>query len=255
MKRNANFLAAGLTVAVAVATVSGCAGTGTARMSEPARPAVQPKAPASASQTKIEPPILAGKVVETMNAGSYTYISLEKDGRRAWSAVPNTEVTVGEDIILIPGIDMVDFKSTILKRTFDNIHFSAGVQGAAAKAAEKAAAAKAAAPAVQPSAPALAADAKLPPNHPALPKQDAAPATQGAQPVLSGKVVEAMDAGGYTYICLEKDGQKTWAAIPEAEVKVGSDLTIQAGNIMPFFASKSLKRSFENIIFSPGIAK
>ena len=238
MKKDAGLLAAGLTLALAVASLSGCAGT--SKATKPAPPAAQPKAAAVQSKTKFEPPIMAGKVMETMDAGGYTYILLEKDGRKAWSAVPSTEVKVGEEIILIPGIDMVDFKSSMLKRTFDNIHFSAGVQGAAAKAAAK------------PEPPPAAAVPQLPPNHPALPKEDVATAKQAAQPVLAGKVVEAMDAGGYTYLCLEKDGKKTWAAIPEAEVKVGSEIAIRPGNVMPFFTSKSLNRSFENIIFSPG---
>ncbi len=32
---------------------------------------------------------------------------------------------------------------------------------------------------------------------------------------LSGKVVETMNSGGYTYVCLEKAGKKTWVAVPE----------------------------------------
>ena len=38
---------------------------------------------------------------------------------------------------------------------------------------------------------------------------------------LSGKVVETMDSGGYTYVCLEKKGKKTWVAVPQMKVKRG----------------------------------
>ena len=38
--------------------------------------------------------------------------------------------------------------------------------------------------------------------------------------VLSGKVVETMNAGGYTYVCLEKGGKKSWVAVPEMKVVV-----------------------------------
>ncbi len=31
---------------------------------------------------------------------------------------------------------------------------------------------------------------------------------------LSGKVVETLNSGGYTYVNIEKDGNKTWVAIP-----------------------------------------
>ena len=69
-----------------------------------------------------------------------------------------------------------------------------------------------------------------------------------------GKVVETMNAGGYTYVSLEKDGKKTWIAIPVTEVKVGQEVTYQPGAEMRNFTSKTLNRTFESIIFSPGLA-
>jgi hypothetical protein len=71
---------------------------------------------------------------------------------------------------------------------------------------------------------------------------------------LSGKVVETMNSGGYTYVCLEKAGRKTWVAVPEMKVAVGSTLSFQPGAVMPTFTSKTLNRTFENIVFSPGPA-
>lgn len=88
-----------------------------------------------------------------------------------------------------------------------------------------------------------------------------APASQ-AQPAgamnqagntLSGKVVETMNAAGYTYVCLENGGTKTWVAVPESKVKVGQQLACQPGSVMQNFKSKTLNRTFESIIFSPGI--
>ena len=72
--------------------------------------------------------------------------------------------------------------------------------------------------------------------------------------LLSGKVVETMSAGGYTYVSLEKNGKKTWVAVPMTEVKVGQEVTFQPGTEMGNFTSKTLNRTFENIIFSVGIA-
>ena len=89
-----------------------------------------------------------------------------------------------------------------------------------------------------------------------------APAPQAAQPgapvamagdALSGKVVETMNSGGYTYVCLENSGKKTWVAVPETKVKVGQMVTCQPGGEMKNFTSKTLKRTFESIIFSGGI--
>ena len=70
--------------------------------------------------------------------------------------------------------------------------------------------------------------------------------------VLSGKVVETMNAGGYTYVCLGKKGKKTWVAVPEMKVTVGQKIGFQPGMEMINFTSKSLNRTFERIIFSGG---
>jgi hypothetical protein len=70
---------------------------------------------------------------------------------------------------------------------------------------------------------------------------------------LSGKVVETMNAGGYTYISVEKDGKRTWVAIPVTEVKVGQEVTYQPGAEMRNFTSKTLNKTFESIIFSGGL--
>ena len=74
-----------------------------------------------------------------------------------------------------------------------------------------------------------------------------------AEPSLSGKVVETMNSGGYTYVLLENNGKKTWVAIPATAVKVGQDVTCQPGMEMKNFTSKTLNRTFASIIFSGGI--
>ena len=90
-------------------------------------------------------------------------------------------------------------------------------------------------------------------------KQEApAPAPQSqAQPqvanALSGKVVETMNSGGYTYVCLEKGGQKTWIAMPQTKVTVGQEVACKPGMVMPNFTSKTLNRTFDSIVFSEGL--
>jgi hypothetical protein len=88
-----------------------------------------------------------------------------------------------------------------------------------------------------------------------VPSSQAQPAATMAQDdgSLSGKVVETMNSGGYTYVSLEKNGQKSWVAIPAAAVKIGQELTCLPGMEMKNFKSKTLNRSFESIIFSGGI--
>ncbi len=79
---------------------------------------------------------------------------------------------------------------------------------------------------------------------------------EAAKPLssLSGKVVETMNSGGYTYVLLEKHGKKTWVAVPEIKVSVGQEMAFQPGPEMTNFPSKTLNRTFDRIIFSAGPA-
>ncbi len=73
-------------------------------------------------------------------------------------------------------------------------------------------------------------------------------------PQLSGKVVETMNSGGYTYVLLEKNGKKTWVAVPKIKVEKGQNMSFLPGAEMHDFESKTLNRKFDRIIFSPGPA-
>lgn len=81
-------------------------------------------------------------------------------------------------------------------------------------------------------------------------KQPPAPAA------VSGKVVETMSAGGYTYVQLEQvGGKKVWVAAPEMKgVQKGQVLLFRPGYAMPNFKSNTLKKTFDSIVFSPGLA-
>ena len=70
-----------------------------------------------------------------------------------------------------------------------------------------------------------------------------------ADPNPSGKVLETMDSGGYTYANLEKDGKKTWVAFSTLETRVGDTLSFSGCTEMPDFQSKTLNRKFDSILF------
>lgn len=72
---------------------------------------------------------LRGVVVETMNSGGYTYLLLDRQGKREWFAVPESLVGVGDEIQVQPGVQMGSYTSKTLGRTFDKIVFSAGISG------------------------------------------------------------------------------------------------------------------------------
>ena len=101
-----------------------------------------------------------------------------------------------------------------------------------------------AAPGADKAAPAPA--APLPPGHPAISAPQETPA-------ITGKVLQTMDSGGYTYVYLqEKNGKKTWVTFPKAKVRVGKQVSLVAGGEFKNFKSKTLHRTFDRIIFSLG---
>jgi|GEM_PF-2991488 len=70
---------------------------------------------------------------------------------------------------------------------------------------------------------------------------------------VSGKVIETMTSGGYTYALVKKDGVKTWVALPKSNITLGDEITCKEGMVMNNFPSSSLGRTFDHIVFSGGI--
>jgi hypothetical protein len=70
-----------------------------------------------------------GTVAESMNSGGYVYIRLEEQGK--WLAANAFEVSVGDKIQYSGGMEMNQFHSKSLDRTFESIYFvsSAGLAG------------------------------------------------------------------------------------------------------------------------------
>jgi len=62
-----------------------------------------------------------------------------------------------------------------------------------------------------------------------------------------------MDSGGYTYVEVEENGQKLWVAVMQTKVKVGETVEFPDSPPMVNFQSKTLKRTFDKIIFAPGL--
>src|SRR6185369_6328365 len=88
-----------------------------------AMPEMKPQAGTTAPKAA---PIV-GKIVELINRSGYTYLLLQDaDGFKDWVAIPELYVTVGDEVELEPGVQMGEFKSKPLNRTFDKIIFSSG---------------------------------------------------------------------------------------------------------------------------------
>ncbi len=85
--------------------------------------------------------------------------------------------------------------------------------------------------------------------------EPAGAAEQAAQNQVSlqGKVLKTMNANGYTYLQIDSPQGPAWVAIPETKVSVGEEVSSAPGMVMHNFTSKTLNRTFESIVFSPGL--
>ena len=167
---------AGLTAALLLAQI-GCAESG----QEPAtdNPALAAPVPAGA---------VRGVVLETMNAGAYTYVLLKTDQDERWVAVPKTPVLVDDVVQTEQGMPMSDFESKTLNRTFDVVYFAGVLQNLTTPAA--------AAPAPAPAP--VDSGAALPPGHPST---DIAVET----PTADIKVAELTPGQDIAYVYANKD--------------------------------------------------
>jgi ribosomal protein S17 len=117
----------------------------------------------TASAAPAQTNAITGKVVETMNAASYTYVQLDRGKNKVWAAAPQFAVKVGDSVVVADAMPMEKYHSKTLNRTFDVVYFSGHVtvNGAAPMSAV-------------PTAPAMSAgggtmSGELPKGHPAIP--------------------------------------------------------------------------------------
>ena len=69
-----------------------------------------------------------------------------------------------------------------------------------------------------------------------------------------GTVTQTMNSGGYTYVeAADEKGEKVWMALPETKVTKGDKIEYPEMPPMVNFQSKTLNRTFEKILFVPGI--
>ena len=88
----------------------------------------QPPAPAPAGT-------LTGKVVENMNAASYTYVLIDTGAKKSWAAAPQFAVKVGDTVAIADAMPMQNYQSKTLNRTFDVVYFTGNISVNGAPAA------------------------------------------------------------------------------------------------------------------------
>ena len=77
---------------------------------------------------------LKGTVLETIDAGTYTYLRLKTASGEKWAAVPQTKLKKGAKTSVVGSMNMVDFESPTLKRKFPRIAFGTLEDSGAPKA-------------------------------------------------------------------------------------------------------------------------
>jgi starvation-inducible outer membrane lipoprotein len=61
-------------------------------------------------------------VEEVMQTSVYTYLLMNENGNKTWIAIPKRDVNTGETYYYKEGMEMPDFKSKELDRTFDKVY-------------------------------------------------------------------------------------------------------------------------------------
>ncbi len=71
--------------------------------------------------------------------------------------------------------------------------------------------------------------------------------------IFYGKILSIESAMGYKYLKVDENGTERWVAIANAPVKVGEKIGYDKRTIMKDFKSKSLGKSFKEIIFASDV--
>jgi hypothetical protein len=132
---------------------------------------------------------LTGKVIETMDASSYTYVLADTGSNKVWAASTKFDVKVGDTVTFAAGDPMQNYHSKTLNRDFDLVYFAGSVSVNGSAGAE---------PALPPGHPPVAGTPApvLPLGHPSLAGQTASPdlSLTGIKPADGGKTIQQIFA-------------------------------------------------------------
>ena len=85
--------------------------------------------PAPAPQPKADTGVVSGKVLETMNAGGYTYMKVATASGNVWAAVRETKIQKGANVTIAPQMVAQNFESKTLNKKFDQLVMGSLVGG------------------------------------------------------------------------------------------------------------------------------
>ncbi|MEA3224968.1 MAG: hypothetical protein U9Q07_03395 [Planctomycetota bacterium] len=103
------------------------------RQEEEEEPQEQPVQQSQHVQSQTQAPAGANMhtavVQEVLQATSYTYLNLKENDRDFWIAISKREIKAGETVSFAGGLEMKNFESKELQRTFESIYFVDGISG------------------------------------------------------------------------------------------------------------------------------
>ena len=85
--------------------------------------------PKSKTKENLAPNVHKITAKEVIQSSNYTYIRADEDGKESWLAIAKQEVETGKSYYFEPNIEMTDFTSKELKRTFKTIMFVSKFSG------------------------------------------------------------------------------------------------------------------------------
>jgi hypothetical protein len=81
----------------------------------------------ASAMPKLDGSPFQGEVLESVNAGSYTYLRLKTADGEVWAAIMQTDMPKGTKVQLHDPMLMTNFESKAMGRTFDQIVFASAV--------------------------------------------------------------------------------------------------------------------------------
>lgn len=161
-------------------------------------------------------------VQEVIQTSSYTYLRVKENDSENWLAVPKMRAELGGTYYYKGGMEMKNFNSKELGRTFESVFFLEKV-------------------ATNPDGTNLSTSITPSPNP-----------SSGS---ITHKVVvqEVIQTSSYTYLRVKEDNNENWLAVPKMQAELGATYYHEDGMEMKNFHSKELNRDFELVFFIGGL--
>lgn len=174
----------------------------------------------------------SGKVVETMNAGNYTYVLVQAGKKKLWAAAPQFQVKVGDTVAISGAMAMPNFHSRVLNRDFDLVYFTGSVQVNGAPAVAPVAKAVEMPKGHPPISGAAGKPTNLPKGHPPIAGASAKPTDlpKGHPSIRGAEAQPAVKISGI----MKADGGKTVAEIYAARAELKGKTVKVRGKVVKF---------------------